>query len=161
MAKKIEAMEPIVKTVDVALAVEDAFTLFTDGMGEWWPGHTHSIAADTFENRVTVESLVFECFEGGRIYEVMSDGREGDWGVVLAWEPPTRVIFSWNPSLEERPSTEVEVRFTDGESGTRVVLEHRGWERLGAVGPEMRNAYQPGWDPVLAQFSSAAEARSS
>src|SRR3712207_9297211 len=90
---------PIVRTVQVPLPPEQAFELFTAGMGRWWPLHTHSIAADTHEGRVTVVSLTFEPRLGGRIVETMSDGSQGEWGRVLDWSPPRHVSFTWKPHL--------------------------------------------------------------
>ena len=58
----------------------DTFALFTDGLDGWWPLHTHSIAADTFEGRVQAESITFEKRPGGRLLERMSDGTEAPWG---------------------------------------------------------------------------------
>jgi uncharacterized protein YndB with AHSA1/START domain len=149
-------IEPVVKTVEVELPSDEAFALFTTGMGEWWPLESHSIAADTHEGRVRAETVVFEGRAGGRIFEKMSDGTEGAWGVVLVWEPPRRVVFSWRPSLEPRPFTEVEVRFTALPEGTRVELEHRGWERLGAAAADHRAGYLSGWVPVMERFRSRA-----
>jgi uncharacterized protein YndB with AHSA1/START domain len=150
------ATEPIVKNVTVGLSIDEAFRLFTVGMGKWWPLETHSIAADSHEGRLKAESLVFEEREGGRIYEMMSDGSEGDWGQVLIWEPPTRVAFSWKPSLTDDPHTEVEVRFTSTGEATDVQLEHRGWERLGLGGIDKRKGYNSGWPAVLDLFRKSA-----
>jgi uncharacterized protein YndB with AHSA1/START domain len=149
-------IEPVVKSVHVGLPVEAAFDLFTAGMHRWWPLHIHSLAVDAFEVRVTAESVVFEQSQGGRIYEVMSDGREGDWGSVLHWERPTRVVFSWKPNLTDNPPTEIEVRFTATAEGTQVELEHRGWERLGDLALQRREGYQTGWTGLLDLFRTAA-----
>jgi uncharacterized protein YndB with AHSA1/START domain len=149
-------IEPVIKVVEVVLPIEKAFQLFTEGMAEWWPLHTHSIAADTFEGQTTAETVVFEPGEGGRIYEVMSDGTDRQWGTVLEWEPPSRVVFSWKPNLSEGPSSEVEVRFETSADGTRVELEHRGWERFGELASKRREAYETGWPGVLELFRNAA-----
>ena len=153
-----EAVAPVTKQVHVSLPREEAFALFTKGMGSWWPLATHSIAADTHEGRVTAERLVFETREGGRIYEVMSDGSEGEWGTVLLWAPPESVVFSWKPNLTEGPSTEVEVRFTDLGEETAVELVHRGWERFGTDARERRSGYDTGWPSVLELYRSVSEA---
>jgi uncharacterized protein YndB with AHSA1/START domain len=153
------ALEPIRRSVVVALPLAEAFALFTDGLDGWWPLHTHSIAADTFEGRVTVASITFEKRAGGRVLERMSDGTEAPWGTILAWEPPTRFAMSWKPTLDEGPSTEVEVAFTAaGPGATRIDLEHRGWERLGE-GAVKRAGYGEGWTALLELFRDVAAAR--
>jgi uncharacterized protein YndB with AHSA1/START domain len=150
------SLEPVVRSVQVELPVEEAFELFTAGMSTWWPLHVHSLAVDTFEGRVKAERVVFEQREGGRIYEVMSDGKEGSWGTVLQWEPPARVVFSWKPNLSDDPPTEIEVRFRATAEGTEVELEHRGWERLGAAASPRRERYETGWTRLLEIFRAAA-----
>jgi uncharacterized protein YndB with AHSA1/START domain len=111
---------------------------------------------DTHQGRVSVTGLVFEERKGGRIYETMSDGSEGDWGTVLEWSPPDRVAFSWNPTLENRPDTLITVTFSPVANGTQVRLVHSGWEQLGALGVNRREGYHNGWDGVLERFVDAA-----
>ena len=89
----------------------------------------------------------------------MSDGAEGNWGTVLVWEPPSRVVLAWKPNTTPDPPTEVEVRFTPQGDGTLVELEHRGWERLGVAAERARAGYGQGWVGVLALFASAADGR--
>lgn len=150
-------IEPIHRSITVGRSPDDAFRLFTAQMGSWWPLETHG-RADEYDE-VKTERLVFEERIGGRIYEVLSNGVEADWGVVTAWEPPFRVVIDWNPSPEDRPYTEVEVTFTPADDGrTRVDLFHRHWERLGEeAGRAFRANYGPGWTYVFDErFGSAA-----
>jgi hypothetical protein len=106
-----------------------------------------------------VETVVLEGRVGGRLYERWHDGGEVDWGRVLAWEPPARLVLSWSPTLERRPPTEVEVRFLAVEPDhTRVELEHRGWERLGDLAAQARSSYEGGWPGVLDAFAGTAMA---
>ncbi len=149
-------IEPIHRTITVGRSPDDAFRLFTAQMGSWWPLETHG-RADGFDE-VKTERLVFEERVGGRIYEVLSNGVEADWGVVTAWEPPSRVVIDWNPSPEDRPYTEVEVTFTPADDGrTRVDLFHRHWERLGEeAGKTFRANYGPGWTYVFDERFGAA-----
>jgi uncharacterized protein YndB with AHSA1/START domain len=149
-------IDPIHTSVTVGCPPEDAFRVFTREMGAWWPVQEHSMAVDEHEGRVKVESVVVEEREGGRIYEVVSDGAEGTWATILAWDPPHRLILAWKPNLSDNPPTEVEVTFTPLDAGTRVDLEHRGWERLGALADEARSGYGEGWTHVLALFAAAA-----
>ncbi|MEO8424496.1 MAG: SRPBCC family protein [Actinomycetota bacterium] len=151
-------IEPIHATVTVRRTPEDAFRVFTKEMGSWWPLQALSMAEDS-EDRVKAESVVFEEREGGRVYEVMSDGTEGMWATILAWDPPRRLVLAWKPNLTDNPPTELEVTFTADGDGTRVDLEHRGWERLGAMAEEARAGYGENWNGVLALFVGAAEAR--
>jgi uncharacterized protein YndB with AHSA1/START domain len=145
MTSQATETEAIRKTVNVALPVEKAFRLFTDGIGTWWPFATHSIGGEA------VEAAVFDV-EAKRLYERAADGTEHDWGDILAWEPPNRFLLGWrvNPAS---PGTEVEVRFEPEGTGTRVELEHRGWEKCG---PGERSSYDGGWEHVLGKFVEAA-----
>jgi uncharacterized protein YndB with AHSA1/START domain len=150
-------IEPIHTSVTVRRTPEDAFRVFTREMGSWWPLQRHSMAEDTHDGQVKAESVVFEEHEGGRVYEVMSDGTEGTWATILAWEPPRRLILAWKPNLSDNPPTELEMTFTADGEATRVDLEHRGWERLGAMAEEARAGYGENWNGVLALFAGAAE----
>ncbi len=142
-----EAVAPIRVSVVVDAPLQRAFDVFTRDIGSWWPSATHSIESE----RVT--DVVMECREGGRITEVHADGTAASWGVITAWEPPTGLRFSWNPSYEDRPETEVEVAFVAvSDSRTRVELEHRHWERLGRAGVALRAQYSGGWVPVLDRY---------
>ena len=134
-----EALAAIDKTITVDASPEVAFETFTRQLTSWWPS-SHTI----FEDRV--ERLVFDERVGGRVYEQSSDGEEADWADVLSWEPHTRFVLRWrvNP---ERGATELEVRFTPEGTGTRVDLQHRGWDD-----PDGRANYGPGWDYVLGHF---------
>jgi uncharacterized protein YndB with AHSA1/START domain len=150
-------IDPIHRSITVSRSPDDAFRLFTAQMGSWWPLETHG-RADEHDGAKT-ERLVFEERTGGRIYELLTNGVEADWGVVTAWEPPTRVVIDWNPSPEDRPYTEVEVTFSPAvDGGTRVDLFHRHWERLGEeTGAAYRANYEPGWTYVFDErFGGAA-----
>jgi uncharacterized protein YndB with AHSA1/START domain len=151
-------MEPIRRSVKVQCPVERAFRVFTERMGTWWPLETHSIAVDQ-ELGQKAETLKVDKGEGGRIEEVLEDGSTRDWGGVLAWEPPHRVLYAWKPNDRPTPPTEVEVRFNTETDGTLVELEHRGWDRLGDASDEIRPLYasQGGWTMVLKRYKDAAE----
>jgi uncharacterized protein YndB with AHSA1/START domain len=136
------------KSVTVNVPRDRAFHAFTAEIGKWWPLATHSFGGD-LANEIFMEGK-----EGGRLYERFSDGTEFEYGSVLAYEPPKRVVFSWPHT--GRPRTEVEVRFTEQESGTRVDLEHRGWERIGEDAAEVFGQYDEGWVGVLGHFEKYA-----
>ncbi len=142
--------EAVRKSLVVKCSPERAFEVFTREIGSWWPTGTHSIGGDK------ITEVVFEEQVGGRIFERHSDGGEGEWGRVLAWEPPHRFAMSWYPGNDSSQATELEVRFAAEGDGTRVELEHRGWEILGEKAAETRDAYDGGWVGVLGFFETAA-----
>lgn len=149
--------EPIRKRVRVERDVDDAFRLFVEGISTWWPVERHSRAADDrYGQAVTVERVVFEPRAGGRLYEVTSEGVEGTWADVVAFEPPTRFVLAWKPHDRPEPPTEVEVRFEPDDGGTVVLLEHRGWERLADRAREARGSYADGWRIPLERYAAAA-----
>jgi uncharacterized protein YndB with AHSA1/START domain len=140
-------LSPVVVEVTVAREKADAFSVFTDEIGSWWPIGTHSIGDSK------VATVVFE---GGRLIERWHDGTEFAWGEVLAWEPPNRFVITWHPVEEPAVMTEVEVTFHAEGQGTRVRLEHRNWHALGDVGPSARRDYEAGWPGVLEAFVRAS-----
>jgi uncharacterized protein YndB with AHSA1/START domain len=150
-------LEPIRKTIEVAAPLETAFETFTEQISAWWPLDAHSIGAgrdDTTTESVTVEGRV-----DGRLFERLSNGQEADWGRLLVWEPPERLVFTWHPGADDpSTATEIEVRFAPSGGGTRVELEHRGWERLGERAAQAQQGYDSGWDKVLARYAEAASA---
>ena len=135
---------PIQKSVVVPLPVDKAFRLFTDGVSGWWPFETHSIEGEK------VERVVFDV-DARRLYEQAAGGVEHDWADITAWEPPHRFALNWRVNASA-PATEVEVRFAPDEAGgTRVELEHSGWNRR----PDERSNYDGGWEFVLGKFVEA------
>lgn len=153
------SIEPIRRHVTVRCDPATAFRVFTAEMDTWWPLHIHSRAAG-MPGVVKAERIVVEEQAGGRIYEVMSDGVEADWGTILIWEPPQRLVIAWQPNGGPQNPTELELRFAAEGEGTRVDLEHRGWERLGPDGDEARESYLNGWpltfDRLFAEAANEA-----
>jgi uncharacterized protein YndB with AHSA1/START domain len=150
-------IDPIKRSVVVACSADQAFAVFTEHMGDWWPTESFSRAADREDDAVTTERVLVEPWIGGRIFEVMSDGAEGGWGSILAWEPPHRLVMAWKPNRTELPATEVDVQFIEQDDGrTRVDLQHRGWERLGDLARQARAEYEHGWPLVLDERFAAA-----
>ena len=151
-SKKTQATIPAVeKLVRVSLPVEAAFDLFTKGIASWWPLKSHSVGNER------AKTCVFEGRAGGRIYEIQGDGTQSDWGQVLTWEPPRRVIFTWHPGRIADTAQKVEVIFTAIEGGTRLELTHTGWELLGDRAHGIREQYESGWNYVLGQLVGRAE----
>lgn len=146
------SIEPVRVTVRVRRGIEDAFDLFTRDVGQWWPLDRASFGGDR------AHELHFEPFVGGRFYERYTDGEEHAAGQVLRWEPPRCIAYTWQHDNWAGP-TEVEVRFIAEAPGvTRVELEHRAWDRLGAIAAEMREMYENGWPTVMGCFESLAGA---
>ena len=140
-------------TVDVP--PERAFHVFTAGIGSWWNPDHHILEAP-------LKDMVFEQFVGGNIYDLGTDGSECRWSRVLAYEPPERVVFSWDITLqweiETDPSrtSEVEVTFTpDGPQRTTVRLEHRHLDRHGSGWEQMATAVGTGWQDGVQRFARA------
>ena len=104
------------------------------------------------------ENCFFEGRVGGRIYEVMKDGKQADWGKVLVWEPYDKVSFTWHPGRTSDTAQEVTVTFSESSGGTIVELVHTGWEALGEKAATARNGYVTGWDFVLGKYLEAVEA---
>ena len=147
------------QSVVVQVPPERAFEVFTTGMSTWWPLDSHKIG------KAPAVAAVIEPRSGGRWFERGDDGSECDWGEVLAWEPPHRVVLVWRLSAEwafdRTIHTEVEVRFEPQEGGaTRVTLEHRGLDAYGEKAAEMRETFgsDGGWAGLLRRFAEAAVA---
>jgi uncharacterized protein YndB with AHSA1/START domain len=138
-------IEPVRKSVDVGCAPAEAFRIFTEEIDSWWPLATHSVDQ-------AGASCFFEGREGGSIYETHSDGSIHLWGTVTVWLPPEKLVFSWHPGRDASTAQEVELRFVATNGGTRVELEHRGWEILGDKAQQVRAGYETGWVPVLDRY---------
>jgi uncharacterized protein YndB with AHSA1/START domain len=150
---------PVRKRVTVKASPERAFEVFTAGFDRWWP-RSHHIG------NVPLKRAVIEGHVGGRCYSEQTDGTQCDWGEITEWEPPLRFLMAWKitsqwqyePDLSK--SSEVEVRFTPLENGlTRVDLEHRNFERIGAGWETMRAMVdaEGGWGSLMQLFAAEAE----
>ena len=147
------------KTFTVEASSERAFRVFTERHGEWWPLATHHIG------KAPARTAIIEPSEGGRWYEQGEDGSECDWGRVLVWDPPSRLVLAWQLTAEWRYDpeflTEVEVRFvSEGARRTRVEFEHRKLEAYGAMAEKMQAGVGSagGWPSILDSFAAAAAA---
>lgn len=155
----IEQEIVVAKSVLVKAPLATAFDVFVGQ--EWWPLATHRIT----EGEPGVEA-VLEPFQGGRWFERSADGIETDWGTVLAWQPPYRILLTWqvNPEwkYESDPQlgSEIEITFTpEGAESTRVDLTHRHLQRYGDETERMRRILDDkGGEPLLA-FARYVEAR--
>lgn len=131
---------PLERSIRVQCPVEHAFTVFTDRLDLWWPpGHRR------FEqSRLSLEARV-----GGRFLERSEAGEEFVFGKVLECDPPHRIVYTWFPGADDRP-TEVAVSFTGDGGHTRIDVRHSVAESgLGQRWPERRALFERGWDLVL------------
>lgn len=153
-------LPPLNAKVTVALSVERAFDFFTASFGTWWPAQYQIGEADMAE-------AILEPRKGGRWYERGVDGSECDWGRVLEWQPPHRILVTWqiNGRWQFDPdpahASEIEVRFTEaGPDETIVEVEHRHLDRL-VAGRALRDGIVEGggWHSVLELFVKAATDR--
>ena len=135
----------------VRLGPQEAFDVFTTGFGAWYP------SAYTWSGEL-LEYIGIEAGEGGHCSELGPHGFRCDWGRVLVWEPPRRLVLSWQISFARLPvpdpsrASEVEVRWQavpDG--GTRVDFTHRGFSRHGEEWREYLAAMssEGGWPYIL------------
>lgn len=135
--------------VQVDCPLQEAFDLFTTRMGEWWPLQLASYGGER------AREIFLEPRVGGRFFERFVDGDELQVGSVVACEPPRRITFTWS-TADWEGETEVEVTFTPEQEGTRVELEHRGFDRLGPVGADVAAKFRGGWPGVLAAYAGRA-----
>jgi uncharacterized protein YndB with AHSA1/START domain len=149
------------KTISVKAPQEVAWRVFTEQIGSWWPLSHYKIG------KAAAVDAVIEPRVGGRWYERGEDGSTCNWGSVLAWEPPTRLLLSWdiNADWQYDPAlkTELEIRFiAQSQYITRVELEHRKLDRFGARRDQMREVFDKtgDWGQLLARFARLAEGAS-
>ena len=152
-----QATEPttVTSSIEVAASVQRAFEVFTRNFGAFKPA-THNLLA------VPIAETVVETHPGGHIIDRGTDGSECRWARILAFEPPDRLMFSWDISprcsIESDParSSEVEVTFTAlAEDRTRVVIEHRHLDRHGDGWIDVREGVSTGegWPLYLDRYA--------
>ena len=151
------AMRPAPVRVPLRVAAKPAraFEMFTSGIGQWW-NKSHSVGTSPQQD------VVIEPRRGGRWFERGEDGSECEWGRVLVWEPPSRLVLAWQLNAEWRfdPTfeTELELRFKpDGGDFTHVELEHRNLDRFGEKAEAVRASIgsPEGWPGLLGRFAEA------
>ncbi|CAN5235623.1 SRPBCC family protein [soil metagenome] len=149
---------PIVRTVTTKASPARAFELFTAHAGAWW-GKGQTIGKKDHE------VIVIEPRAGGRWYEADAEGTECQWGKVLTWEPPHRLVLAWqlNSQWQYDPDfiTELELSFSPADGGgTVVTLEHRDLECFGADAAKHAASLTGGWPKHMDQFAVYADANS-
>jgi uncharacterized protein YndB with AHSA1/START domain len=153
----VEVQEILVrKNITVDAPLEHVFKVFTEQQDTWWPRSHHIGSCEQF-------TAMMEPRTGGRWYERGADGSECNWGRVLAWEPPRRLLLAWDINAdwkyEEGLGTEVEVSFVpESSERTRVLLEHRKLERYGDKAEMMRSVFESegAWSGMLVTFAKVA-----
>ncbi|MEZ0064484.1 uncharacterized protein YndB with AHSA1/START domain [Streptacidiphilus sp. MAP12-20] len=144
------------RQIAVQASIERAFTVFTERFGDFKPPEHNLLKAPIAET-------VFEPRVGGHIYDRAVDGSECRWARVLAYEPPDRVVFSWDISpqwqIETDPdnTSEVEVRFiAETPERTRVELEHRNIDRHGSGWQAVAEGVgdDAGWPLYLSRYAA-------
>lgn len=150
------AAQVVHRQIAVEAPIERAFTFFTERFGDFKPPEHNLLGA-------AISETVFEPRVGGHIYDRGVDGSECRWARVLAYEPPNRVVFSWDigPTwqIETDPdnTSEVEVRFVaESPLRTRVELEHREIARHGPGWEAVRDAIanDAGWQLYLSRYAA-------
>jgi uncharacterized protein YndB with AHSA1/START domain len=142
------------RSITVAAPAQKAFEVFAGSIGTWWP-RQYSIG------ETALADAVIEPHSGGRWYERGTDGSECNWGQVLAYEPPDRLLLTWQIGADWKydpdpaHGSEIEVRFLpEGPDHTRVEVNHRHFERHGNGAADVHKAMddEQGWNFVLASY---------
>jgi hypothetical protein len=144
----------VTASVEVAVEPAIAFRIFTEEIGRWWqPGPIN------WNDSGRAVGIRFEPGVGGRWIEVYDEatGEGFECGRILVWEPGVRLVFLYQDAGHEIDDTEVEVRFEAIDGGTRVTLEHRGWEKVAPkLGARKREIKRWGWASILGWFKEWA-----
>ena len=149
-------LPPVTAEIDVPVQPEVAFDLYVHR-----PGRTHPSEGQS-GNPV---QIVYEPFEGGRWYEVGADGREHDWGRVVVWDPPHRLVLAWMVNADANGwhfdpdpdhASRAELTFEGTPAGTRVRVLHTEYDRHGAGGVSIRRGTASGWTEDLNDLRAAA-----
>jgi uncharacterized protein YndB with AHSA1/START domain len=151
------AVEPIVREITVAAPREHAFETFIN-MTAWWPLVTHTIG------KAPARASIIQTRVGGRWYGIDADGDSHEIGHVLVYEPPSRIVLSWEIShdftYDPTLQSEVEITFDEVSPAiTRVMLEHRKLEVYGEHAAGAREIFnsEGGWGMLLERFGAFAE----
>ncbi len=148
---------PVRKSIVVQSTPAHAFEVFTARIDRWWP-KTHNIGA------APIRESIIEPFVGGRWYTRCTDDTDVVIGHVRVWEPGERFVVGWEVDAGWKPdarialASEIDVRFiAQGSGQTRVEIEHRDFEKMGAAdGESMRGNVDGGWPGLLQLFATEA-----
>jgi uncharacterized protein YndB with AHSA1/START domain len=128
MPKTDQDGKAIEQSVQVECEIEEAFRLFTEELDGWWPLASYSVEGEN------AHTCIMEPWAGGRVFERSRSGDEHEWGTVITWDPPHRVVLRWHPGqTDEHDDQQVDVRFDSTRTGTQVTVIHSGWDRAGVA----------------------------
>ncbi|MEU5562909.1 SRPBCC family protein [Micromonospora musae] len=144
----------------ISAPTERAFAVFAGELTDWW------VREYTWSGPEALSELGMEPWAGGMLYEIGPYGFRADWGRVLTWDPPRRLVFTWQIGPDRVPvpdparASEVEVVFlTETPEQTRVELEHRHFDRHGEAAEGYRQALTAGWHELLSRYVATVDGR--
>ena len=140
--------DPITKTIVVDADPETAFRTWVEDVDSWWP-KSHSRSRDP------ATRIVIETRSGGRFYEQTPDGNETDFGSILTYDPPGRLVYHWFLGTDAHHPTVVEITFVSVPDGTRVDVEHRAGEAGAEAWDRRKSGYDGAWADVLTYYENA------
>ncbi len=146
-------------SVTVDAPASTAFATFTERLADWW------VPEFTWSGPRCLDTIGVEPWTGGKAYEIGPHGFRMDWGRVLAWQPPQRLVLAWHIAPDRVPqpdpdrASEVEVHFHEHPDGTVVDLEHRHFHRHGPDGAGYRRAMTDGWRELLDRYAATCHQR--
>ncbi len=151
----MDAPQPLEAAVIVDTSAEAAFVRFTAGLGGWWPPEF------SWSQPALLERIGMECREGGLLSETGPHGFRIDWGRVVVWEPPRRLVFLWQIGADRVPEPDPEraslvtVTVEAASSGADVTVVHDRWERHGADAQAYRDGFVGAWPMALERLAAA------
>lgn len=143
--------DALVVEFDVAASPAHAFTTWTERCASWWPAD-HTLSGNP-------AAITVEPWAGGAVVERGADGSTHTWAGVVTWDPPRSLRLRWHLFFDPVDATDLTVTFTPHPTQTghtRVRIEHRGWDRLGAAGPPRRERTTTVWALLADRFTAAA-----
>jgi len=140
-------LPPIIKTIEVPCGQQQAFKIFLEDLGRWWPGDRFSVSA--FYGKPPREIHV-EARAGGRIVELAHNGTEHLWGTLRTYDPYQSLSMDFHIAQPASHASLLELNFVPlGPKRTRVTLTHSGWEAFGKQAKMMMGGYLTGWTAIF------------
>ena len=147
-------MKTVERSIRVEASPQVAFKIYVEEIDQWWPWQGAEFRYTFAGPDREPDQILFEAQEGGRFYEVFADGTSYDIGNIVAYEPPGRLVYTWQaPDWEGR--TTIELTFEPDGDGTLVTLRHWGFEEAGV--PELADGYGIGHSEVMGIYASFVE----